>query len=215
MGNMLLAPGFWALYINFGIRSKLHRLTGSAFHDSWVYSEMSGLRHSTSRTDTSAETTSSDPLTSQAMLDPHGVSCSFFCQEWVPFSFLSRKFKFIKPTQLHHLRESVSTDLETGPATCPSSPWLSALDAALTTGPTSGPSFLTVSRAHHINVWELHLQHTPEPNHFSPRSPPLDPDLPEFSSPTVFLPPCTPHPLWTMSKMLRPEELPLKPSIGL
>lgn len=38
MGNMLLAPGFWTLSINFGIKFKIRSLTWSAFHDSWVTS---------------------------------------------------------------------------------------------------------------------------------------------------------------------------------
>ena len=103
-----------------------------------------------------------------------------------------------KPTQRPHLSESLSTDLVSREsATGPSSQWLSAPDAALTLGPTSGSSFLTVHHAHHISSMGASPSRALEPDHLPPASPPLDQDLTEFSAPTC--PPAFTHPRPTMN----------------
>lgn len=97
-----------------------------------------------SGTHTLAETPGSDSLTSPAMLDHRVLSSA--PKGFPSFSTQEVQVHLPKPTQLDHLSESVSTDpVSRESAMGPSSQWLSAPDAALTTGPTSGPSFLSVS----------------------------------------------------------------------
>lgn len=112
--------------------------------------------------------------------------------DFLPFPTQEVQVHLSKPTQCHHLSESVSTDLMSWESARPSSPWLSASHAAVTTG---------------THLWTLLSHSAPSTSHqsplgaspsassgtFSPGLPlPLDTGFAQFPSPACL--PTSAHP---------------------